>query len=174
LKHVQFRAPGLVVAAIGLALAWAVLASPLTPTADAGVPRAKLERGLATPPASAPKRVKRAIRAANRIAKGRSYCYGGGHSSWYSPCYDCSGAVSFAMGERGARALRAPRPSGGFMRWRARGRGRWITVYANRGHAYVVIAGLRFDTSMTPGAGPGWSREHRSGKGFRKRHPKNL
>ena len=60
------------------------------------------------------------------------------------------------------------------MRWRKRGRGRWITVYANHGHVYAVIAGLRFDTSMTPGAGPGWSKEMRSRRGFRVRHPSRF
>ena len=60
------------------------------------------------------------------------------------------------------------------MHWRTPGKGKWITVYANSGHAYAVIAGLRFDTSMTAGAGPGWSKERRSSRGYRERHPRHL
>jgi hypothetical protein len=60
------------------------------------------------------------------------------------------------------------------MHWRTRGKGKWVTVYANSGHAYAVIAGLRFDTSMTRGAGPGWSEERRSSRGYRERHPRHL
>ncbi len=119
--------------------------------------KAKLVDGVAVAPASAPRRVKRAIAAANRIID-KPYCYGGGHGQWESRCYDCSGTVSYALGKRGARVLDAPLPSGSFAGWEKGGRGRWITVYANGGHAYVVIAGLRLDTSMTPGNGPGWSK----------------
>jgi hypothetical protein len=126
--------------------------------------KAKLRNGLAIPPRRAPARVKRAIQAANEIAKGKGYCYGGGHASWHSSCYDCSGSVSYAIGRPGARFLSSPLPSGPLMHWGQRGRGSWITVYANSGHAYAVIAGLRFDTSMTSGNGPGWSRNVGAGK----------
>jgi hypothetical protein len=61
-------------------------------------------------------------------------------------------------------------PSGSLEKWGEKGKGDWITVYANSGHAYAVIAGLRFDTSMTDGKGPGWSDEMRSGRGYKKRH----
>ena len=60
--------------------------------------KAKLKNGLAIPPRRAPHRVKKAINAANEIAKGKGYCMGGGHASWQSSCYDCSGSVSYAIG----------------------------------------------------------------------------
>jgi hypothetical protein len=61
-------------------------------------------------------------------------------------------------------------PSGSFTKWGEKGKGEWITVYANSGHMYAVIAGLRLDTSMTDGKGPGWSDEMRSSRGYKKRH----
>jgi hypothetical protein len=136
--------------------------------------KAKLVRGLAVAPANAPAKVKRAIDAANRIVKGKSYCLGGGHSRWQSRCYDCSGSVSYALGKPGARVVKAPMPSGSYMSWGKRGKGKWITVYANGGHMYAVIAGLRLDTSMTAGDGPGWSKQMRSSRGYRVRHPARL
>ena len=135
---------------------------------------AKLVDGRAIPPVSAPPKVVRAINAANRIVNGRPYCLGGGHSSWQSRCYDCSGTVSYALGKPGARLVSAPMPSGDYVRWGAPGRGKWITVYANSGHMYAVIAGLRLDTSMTDGEGPGWSTVPRASKGFTIRHPVGL
>ncbi len=136
--------------------------------------KAKLKNGYAIPPASAPRKVVRAIEAANEIAKGKSYCLGGGHSKWRSRCYDCSGSISYVLGKYGARVLDAPMPSGSFVDWEKGGKGAWITTYANSGHMYAVIAGLRFDTSMTVGDGPGWSKEMRSGGGYVKRHPRGL
>lgn len=130
--------------------------------------KAKLRNGRAIPPRSAPGRVKRVIRAANRIAKGKGYCYGGGHSSFRSSCYDCSGAVSYAL--KGGNFVRRPMPSSGYFRWGKKGRGKWITVFTNAGHMYMTVAGLRFDTGMVAGKGPGWSKQMRSAKGFRKRH----
>lgn len=131
--------------------------------------KARLVNGKAIAPATAPARVKRVINWANRI-RNRPYVYGGGHASFRSRGYDCSGAVSFAL--RGGGFVRSPMASGGYMRWQRRGRGKWITVYSNPGHAYMVVAGLRFDTSMTPGDGPGWSRSMRSTPGrFAARHP---
>jgi hypothetical protein len=192
LKYVQFRMPALVSACeaeaegrsrapallsrlvpLGFLLALTLLVGPGSEQADAAR-KARLIKGQAIAPKGAPHRVERAITAANRIAKGKGYCYGGGHADWKSRCYDCSGAVSYALGDRGARVVRRPRPSGDFMRWRTPGKGKWITVYANSGHAYAVIAGLRFDTSMTAGAGPGWSKERRSSRGYRERHPRHL
>lgn len=133
---------------------------------------AALVDGKAVPPCDAPRRVKQVIRAANKIAKGHGYCYGGGHGSFESNCYDCSGAVSYAL--NGGGLLDAPLDSNGLARWARSGRGEWITVYANSGHAYAKVAGLRFDTSMTSGAGPGWSDERRSARGFEKRRKGNL
>jgi cell wall-associated NlpC family hydrolase len=141
---------------------------PTTGQTTAG-PKAKLQNGFAIPPASAPTPVKRAIEAANQIVKGKPYCLGGGHGRRNDRCYDCSGTVSYAL--TGAGLLEASMPSGSFMRWEKRGIGKWITVYANGGHVYAVIAGLRLDTSMTVGDGPGWSTEMRSPRGFATRHP---
>ena len=83
--------------------------------------KAKLVNGLAKAPESAPRKVKRAIAAANEIVKGKDYCLGGGHARWKSRCYDCSGTVSYALGKYGARVLDAPLPSGSFSSWGKRG-----------------------------------------------------
>jgi hypothetical protein len=130
--------------------------------------QAKISNGRAIAPCSAPRRIKRVIHAANDIAKGHPYCYGGGHQSFRSSCYDCSGSVSYAL--HGGHLLDSPMPSSGLMSWGSRGRGHWLTVFANSGHAYMTVAGLRFDTSMTAGGGPGWSGQMRSSDGYRVRH----
>lgn len=130
--------------------------------------KAQLVNGKAIPPEGAPPRVVRVIRAANRI-RNEPYVYGGGHGSFESSGYDCSGSVSYAL--RGGRFVRTPLTSGSFMGWGRSGKGRWITVYANSGHAYMVVAGLRFDTSQTAGDGPGWSKRMVSSSGFAKRNP---
>ena len=122
-------------------------------------------------PAGAPSPVVGAIAAANRIV-GKPYRYGGGHGSFEDSGYDCSGTVSYAL--RGAGLLDAPRASSGLTAFGADGAGRWITVYANAGHAYVVIAGLRLDTSGSGGAGPRWHPEPRSSSGYVARHPAGL
>ena len=167
------------------ALACAALAGPTVAeaanTGGAALPgeelngpidKAKLRKdGTAIPPVNAPRRVRRAIRAANKI-EDKPYRYGGGHGSWKDSGYDCSGAISYAL--HGAGLLDTPLDSTGFTRWGKRGKGEWITVYGNPGHAYVLIAGLRWDTSMTPGDGPGWSKQMRSASGFKKTHPKGL
>ncbi len=125
----------------------------------------------AVAPADAPQKVKNAIAAANRITD-KPYRYGGGHGSFQDSGYDCSGAVSYAL--HGAGLLRQPLDSTGFMSWGRAGKGRWITTYAHGGHAYVVIAGLRFDTSGSGGKGPRWRTEARSPSGFTARHPAGL
>ena len=135
--------------------------------------RAKLVDGKAIPPANAPARVVRAIEAANRI-EDMPYDYGGGHARWIDDGYDCSGAVSFALGKYGAKVLDAPMPSGSFMNWGEAGPGKWITTYANKGHMYAVIAGLRWDTANTPGDGPGWAKGGITSDGFSVRPPLGL
>ena len=128
--------------------------------------RAKLTKsGLAIPPADAPQAVIDAINAGNRIRK-KPYVYGGGHGSFQAKGYDCSGAVSYVLNAAGL--LESPMPSGPLMRWGLPGKGSWITVYANAGHAYAVIAGLRWDTSAmgSGGNGPRWRAVKRSPKGF--------
>ncbi len=131
---------------------------------------ARLVDGLARAPECAPRRIKLVISAANEIAKGKDYCYGGGHSKFKSRCYDCSGSVSYAL--HGGRFIDTPMDSSGFMRWAHHGKGDWFTVYSNPGHAFLVVAGLRFDTSDTRGAGPGWAKNMgaESPRDYRKRH----
>ena len=132
----------------------------------------RLANGRAAAPVNAPDVVQRAIWAANAIV-GRPYVYGGGHSSFVSRGYDCSGTVSFAL--HGASLLSSPLDSGLFMRWGARGAGQWITVRTNPGHAYVDIAGLRLDTSAAEdprgGKGPRWRPLRKSNSGYVARHP---
>jgi hypothetical protein len=132
--------------------------------------------GVAYAPEGAPAAVKRAIWAANAIV-GRPYRYGGGHGRGFvDRGYDCSGTISYAL--HGADLLGRPLDSSSFMRWGERGEGEWITVYANPGHAFVVIAGMRLDTSAAgdpSGAkGPRWRPTLRSTRGFRARHPEGL
>lgn len=133
--------------------------------------RAVLVNGLAIAPEGAPAPVKAAIEAANRISN-TPYIWGGGHGSFESPGYDCSGAVSYAL--HGAGLLSSPLDSTGLTFWGEPGEGGWITVYGHGGHAYIVIAGLRFDTSGTGGAGPRWHEDMRSPAGFIPRHPAGL
>ena len=114
------------------------------------------------------------IEAANRISH-RPYRWGGGHRDWRSRGYDCSGSVSYVM--HAAGLLESPLDSTGFMHWGGGGAGSWVRIYANHEHVFAVIAGLRWDTSMTDDgdrSGPGWSEYPRSGKGFRLRHPLGL
>jgi hypothetical protein len=137
---------------------------------------AQIVDGLAAAPEAAPDAVKQAIWAANGII-GRPYRYGGGHARGFvDRGYDCSGSVSVAL--HGADLLDSPLDSGSFMRWGAAGAGRWITVYTNPGHAYVVIAGLRLDTSAAGDRGglkgPRWRPNLRSSRGFKARHPLGL
>ena len=136
--------------------------------------RAVLRNGTAYAPASAPDSVKRAIWAANRLS-GKSYLWGGGHGSFDDDGYDCSGTVSFALHYAGL--LEAPLPSSDFLRYGKRGRGKWITVYARRGHTFVVIAGLRLDTTdlrYGTDVGPRWHYDFRDPRGFAARHPEGL
>jgi len=136
--------------------------------------KAKVVNGLAVAPAGAPARIKRVITAGNRLI-GKPYVYGGGHrpfSRSLDSGYDCSGTVSYAL--YGGRFLASPLPSGPMMSWGRSGPGRWLTVYAHSGHAYMVVAGLRLDTSMRDDptrTGPGWSRRLRENAAFTPRHP---
>ncbi len=138
--------------------------------------KAKIVNGKAIAPRNAPARVKRIIRAGNRII-GKPYKWGGGHATFskLDRGYDCSGTVSYAL--RGGRLIKSPMASGGLMRWGRSGPGKWVTVYAHRGHAYMVVAGLRLDTSMRDDpsrTGPGWSKRLRRSDSFVARHPRGL
>jgi hypothetical protein len=150
------------------AVAGGGIGTSAAPTGKAG--KAKLLRnGKAVPPRGAPKRVVRAIKAANHIRRTK-YVWGGGHGSFESKGYDCSGAVSYML--HGAGMLRSPLDSGSLAHWGKKKRGKWITVYANSGHTYAMVAGLRWDTSGGPG--PRWHKSKRSRAGFKVRHYKGY
>jgi hypothetical protein len=140
-----------------------------------------LPDGSAAAPAGAPVAVQQAIFAANKI-QAMPYVYGGGHGDFEDDGYDCSGTVSYAL--HGGGLLDTPLDSGSFMSWGERGKGLWITVYTNPGHAYAVIAGLRLDTSAASVTksntrkfkkalerGPRWRPTERASRGFKARHP---
>lgn len=134
-----------------------------------------LPDGTAAAPLDAPPQVQAAVWAVNTIQT-LPYRYGGGHRSFISRRgYDCSGTVSFALNAAGL--LERPLDSGSFMRWGARGPGQWLTVYTNPGHAYVMIAGLRLDTSSAGSGGskgPRWRGKGRPTAGYKVRHPKGF
>ncbi len=130
-----------------------------------------LPSGIAVAPAGAPAAVQQIIAAGNRIAR-KKYIWGGGHRRWEDRGYDCSGSVSYAL--RGAGLLDAPLVSGELGRWGDGGPGRWVTIYANAGHVYMIVAGLRFDTSGQRQAGSRWQSARRSSRGLRVRHPVGL
>jgi hypothetical protein len=139
--------------------------------------RAKIIHGVAYAPSLAPAAVQRAIWAGNQI-RTKPYVYGGGHGSFNDRGYDCSGSVSYVL--HGAGLLRAPYDSSDFMHWGHGGLGHWITVYTNPGHAFVQIAGIRFDTSReadphpAPGTGPRWRPVWSHPSGFASRHPSGF
>jgi cell wall-associated NlpC family hydrolase len=128
--------------------------------------------GLAAAPMSAPAPVQEAVWAANEII-GLPYIYGGGHQSFEAAGYDCSGTVSFAL--HGAGLLATPEDSSEFMLSGSHGVGRWITIFANPGHAYVDIAGLRLDTSAADDPsrqqGPRWRPLRTQNAAYTVRHP---
>ena len=115
-----------------------------------------------------PVTVRRVIYAGNRIAH-KPYKYGGGHGSFVDSGYDCSGSVSYAL--HGGGLLSVPKDSSEFMSWGAPGPGRYITIYANPGHAYMVVHGRRFDTTGAGGSGGRWQQAMRSSSGYTVRHP---
>ena len=118
-----------------------------------------------------PRVVRRVISAANRIAT-RPYRYGGGHGTFNDTAYDCSGSVSYAL--HGGGLLVSTLTSGDLAHWGAKGKGRWITVYANKEHTYMVVAGMRFDTGARPRGGTRWDPWQRPARGFTVRHPAGL
>jgi cell wall-associated NlpC family hydrolase len=148
-------------------------AGTIRTSADCG---AELVDGRAVAPPNAPPIVKRVIAAANHI-NGRPYVWGGGHRSFESKGYDCSGAVSYAL--HAAGLLSTTMVSGQLAYWGEPGVGRWITVYANNEHVFMVVAGLRFDTRDDwPGvSGPRWKMaapDARILPHFTARHPTGL
>jgi hypothetical protein len=139
-----------------------------TPLVHAWISR----RGFAHISPSAPRKVRRLIRAGNVIAK-TPYKYGGGHGTWNDSGYDCSGSVSYVLHHAGLLDGLA-RPSSGFMNWRFAGRGKWVTVYANSGHMFLTVAGIRFDTTDRERDGTRWHRDMRSTAGYAVRHPGGI
>ncbi len=128
--------------------------------------------GMAVAPASAPDAVKQMIAAGNKIAK-TPYIYGGGHANFpEDKGYDCSGSVSYALW--GAKLLKAPLVSGDFPNWGESGPGKWVSIYGNSGHVYMVVAGLRFDTSGAKQDGSRWHKSSRPTSGYGVSHPKGL
>jgi cell wall-associated NlpC family hydrolase len=146
----------------------ASLREKLARSARAGI--ATQAGGQAQPPPGAPPAVGLVMAAGNAIA-GLPYLYGGGHGSFKAAAYDCSGSVSYALAAAGL--VTSPMASGPFMSWGEPGPGRWITVYANAGHAFMIVAGWRFDTSNL-GAGTRWTQQMRGTGGFVARHPPGL
>ena len=180
----------LAVAAAGATIALAAVVAPVV--AEAAVPwgagcaslppsgqrtsatcGASLVDGRAIAPPGAPAAVKQVIAAANHI-DGRPYVWGGGHVSWFTRGYDCSGAVGYAL--HGADLLDVTMVSGQLAAWGEAGIGRWISVYANDDHVYMVVAGLRFDTRDAPTgvSGPRWHRASVDASEFVARHPAGL
>jgi cell wall-associated NlpC family hydrolase len=144
---------------------------PSDPSAPAG--KATLNsQGLAVAPSGAPAVIEKVIAAANKIAF-KPYVYGGGHASWDSSGYDCSGSVSYAL--HGGGLLSTPYDSTQFESYGASGYGKWITIYANSGHAYMKIAGLWYDTAaQSSNNGDRWSTTRISpSTGFIVRHPRD-
>ncbi len=156
--------------------------SPVGVAADNSKPQllvpgalARYVNGLAAAPMSAPASVQQVIWTANQII-GLPYIFGGGHASFVSPGYDCSGTVSFAL--HGGSLLTTPEDSSEFMKWGSHGAGRWIAVFGNAGHAYMDVAGLRLDTSAADDPsnqqGPRWRPLRSANGGYTVRHPLGL
>jgi hypothetical protein len=147
--------------------------TPTTPAPTGPPGKAKLRKdGTAVAPANAPPAVQNAIAAGNAI-RTMPYRWGGGHRSFSDTGYDCSGAVSYLLNAAGM--LASPMPSGPLMAWGLPGKGYWISVYSNPSHVYMVVAGLRFDTSavgekVRQGSGPRWRASKRKPRGYLVRH----
>ncbi|HEX5308814.1 MAG TPA: hypothetical protein VFW38_07015 [Solirubrobacteraceae bacterium] len=128
--------------------------------------------GLAAAPMAAPLSVQKIVWAGNQIV-GDPYIWGGGHASFKSPGYDCSGTVSFAL--HGGHLLSTPEDSSEFMAFGSHGVGAWVTIFTNSGHAYMTVAGLRLDTSSADDPsnqqGPRWRPLRPANSGFSVRHP---
>jgi hypothetical protein len=139
--------------------------------------KASLRFGVASAPTNAPLPVKRAIWAANQL-RDKPYRYGGGHRSFFDNAYDCSGTISYVLGAAGL--LDSPTTSQALRGFGAHGEGRWITIYARRGHTFAMIAGLRLDTTELNEIkanrhwAPRWRLTSRRTRGFQPRHPIGL
>jgi hypothetical protein len=139
--------------------------------------RISLSSGRALAPPDAPGEVQAIVSAANQVAR-LPYVYGGGHGRqgpegiWVDSAYDCSGSVSFALASAGL--LKSPLDSSSLARWGKSGPGRWVTIFANAGHAFMEVGGVRFDTVGLRQSGSRWQPAYRSVRGFTVRHPPGL
>lgn len=174
----SFTFEALLGAAILTSLGATAVASPF-PTSGPTVPGsvARIRYGRAHAPEKAPLAVKRAIWAGNQL-RSKRYRFGGGHRSFNDSAYDCSGTISYVLG--GAGLLKSPTNSAGLRGFGQRGRGKWITIYARKGHTFAVIAGLRIDTTPWDEStdrrrwAPRWQTTDRKPNGFEARHPVGL
>jgi cell wall-associated NlpC family hydrolase len=130
-----------------------------------------LANGVALPPLEAPAEVRAIFEAGNTIARS-PYKWGGGHGKWQDNGYDCSGSVSYALAAAGL--LNAPLASGPLMGWGKPGKGKWITIYSNPGHVFMVVAGVRFDTVARGQTGSRWINAMTDTSGYVARHPQGL
>jgi hypothetical protein len=155
----------------GFAPGPAAPSTPLHPTVQGF--RAKVIKGLAYAPSYAPAQVQQLIWAGDAI-RNKPYIYGGGHGAWISSGYDCSGSVSYVL--HAAGIIQTSMDSSEMMAWGASGLGQWITVYANPGHAFIQVAGIRLDTSAEQdphpvrGSGPRWRPLMKRTTGYSARH----
>ena len=166
----HFTPNGVVTRAVELKLRALVAAASRSRSGPVG--HATISHGLAVAPSNAPTVIKEVIAAANKIAF-KPYIYGGGHASWNDSGYDCSGSVSYAL--HGGGLLSSPEDSTELESYGRAGGGRWISIWANSGHVYMYVAGLRFDTSaQSQTGGSRWTSQGRSNSGFVERHPSGL
>jgi peptidoglycan hydrolase-like protein with peptidoglycan-binding domain len=167
---------------VTLAVAQALRAAVASQNTGGPVGKAQINSdGTASAPAGAPPTVRAVIAAANQIID-KPYIYAGGHATWNDSGYDCSGAVSYAL--HGGGLLSAPEDSTELETYGGAGPGRWITVYANSGHTWVVVAGIAFDTAdfggpnIPDGSGPRWRSNPtgnlNDGGSYVVRHPSGL
>ncbi len=167
----RLRANGVVTWAVSQALRRVVGTASVRQVASTVAPHGHgtVIDGLAIAPADAPAKVKAVIAAGNRIAF-KPYVYGGGHGSFSDSGYDCSGSVSYAL--HGGGLISSPDDSSGLESYGSPGAGRWITIWANSGHTYMYVAGLRFDTgAQSETGGSRWTSQAQSNAGYVERHP---
>jgi peptidoglycan hydrolase-like protein with peptidoglycan-binding domain len=171
-SHHHLRADGVVTYKVNVSLRMVAAGVQSSLQSSGPVGHAYIRNGLAVAPSNAPAAIKAVIAAGNRIAF-KPYIYGGGHGSWNDSGYDCSGSVSYAL--HGGGLISSPEDSTGFESYGSAGGGRWITIWTNSGHAYMYVAGLRFDTSAQGETGGSrWTSAGRSNAGFIERHPSGF
>lgn len=129
--------------------------------------------GLAVAPIDAPAAVQEIVAAGNQIAH-LPYVWGGGHATYEDTGYDCSGSLSYVF--QAAHLLGQSVTSGELESWGDPGPGKWVTVFANAGHTFMYVAGLRFDTVALAETGSRWSdrRPDENLRSFAVRHPPGL